>query len=383
MAWARRLPSGRWQGLYRNPSGNVKAAGAFDLKREALDAANDLQIAKHNGRYRDPKLGRDTFAVYFEAFLAGAHDIRPRTRQLYATEARLYLLPRIGSVRLSELQPATIRRLLADLVAEGVGARTIELVHQTLSKALTQAVADGILVANPASLARPPKAIRKPVRILESHEVEALAAAIDERYRAMVLVAGWAGLRFGEAAALRRDRLRLLERRIDVVEGISTDAAGRFVVGPLKTDASRRSVTIPAFLVDELAAHLATYADPLGDLVFTAPLGGLIQRPSWRTRFWLPAVRAARLHPAPTFHHLRHHAAAVAIAAGAHPKAISARLGHTSVSMTLDVYGHLFPNLDEDLAAQLDIARDSAARLLHETPIAAGAEVTPIRSTVG
>jgi len=194
----------------------------------------------------------------------------------------------------------------------------------------------------------------------------------------MVLLAGWGGLRFGEAGALRRDRLRLLERRVDVVEGLSSDSAGRVVVGPLKTDPSRRSVTIPPFLVQELAAHVAAHPDALGDLVFAAPLGGPIQRTSWRTRFWLPAVRAAGLDAA-RFHDLRHHAAAAAIAAGGHPKAISARLGHASVSMTLDVYGHLFPNLDEDLAVQLDAARDSAARLLHEEPLASGSDVASLR----
>jgi len=153
----------------------VQAAGAFELKRDALGAASALEIAKLSGTYRDPKLGRDTFAIHFDAFLAGAHELRPRTRKIYADLARLYLVPRMGSVRLSELQAAMIRRLLADHVDEGVGARTAEVMHQTLSKALTQAVTDGILVANPARIARPPKAIRKPIRILESHEVVAIA----------------------------------------------------------------------------------------------------------------------------------------------------------------------------------------------------------------
>jgi integrase len=197
----------------------------------------------------------------------------------------------------------------------------------------------------------------------------------------MVLLAGWGGLRFGEVAALRRDRLRLFERRVDVVEGLSTDVAGKTVVGPLKTATSRRSVTIPEFLVEELAAHVAAHPDALEDLLFTAPMGGPIQRTSWRTRFWLPAVRSAGVDHA-TFHGLRHHAAAAAIAAGAHPKAISARLGHASVSMTLDTYGHLFPSMDEDLATHLDTARRSAtsvARSWHEGRISSAAVVTPIR----
>jgi hypothetical protein len=90
----------------------------------SLDAANAMQIAKHERRYRDPKLGRDTFAAYFETFLAGAHNLRPRTRRIYADLGRLYLLPRLGAVRLDEIQPATVRRLIADVVSEGVGTRT-------------------------------------------------------------------------------------------------------------------------------------------------------------------------------------------------------------------------------------------------------------------
>jgi integrase len=145
-------------------------------------------------------------------------------------------------------------------------------------------------------------------------------------------------------------------------------------------------VTIPAFLAEELAAHMAEYMrppaeDPSGaDLLFTSREGNPIRRTNFRRRYWKPAIRAAGLEPAPVFHHLRHKAAAPAIASGAHPKAIQARLGHASITTTLDRYGHLFPSLDEELADRLDAARskarDSAASLLPP----GGSEVIPIEA---
>ena len=143
-------------------------------------------------------------------------------------------------------------------------------------------------------------------------------------------------------------------------------------LGPLKTKESRRVVTIPAFLADELAHEYRARND--SDLVFPAPEGGPLRRTNFRRRFWAPAVEAAGMSPAPTFHHLRHTAAALAIAQGAHPKAIQARLGHASITTTLNLYGHLFPSLDVELAERLDDVR--AARLRH----AADSAVVPIKA---
>jgi integrase len=380
VAWARKLDSGRWQGQYRDPSGRVRSAGrgqTFRLKSEALDAATALEHKRRARTYVDPSSSNIPFEDYFDRFLRSALELRPATRKLYRIEADLYVLPRIGSVPLGAIRAEDVRTLLTELVDEGVGTRTVQLVHQTISRTMRQAVNDELIEVNPAHRARPPKTQRKPTRILSPEQVAAIADAIDPRYRGMVLVAAWGGLRFGEAAALSLPRVRILERRIDVAEGLTMGPDGRIYIGPLKTAESRRTVSIPSFLAEALADHVATYPDPAGsEMLFTAPKGGPINRQSWRTRFWLPAVRQTGILPVPTFHHLRHHAAAVAIAAGAHPKAIQARLGHASITTTLNVYGHLFPGLDEELAERLEMAHaDSAARLLQ----AEGSSVTPIR----
>ena len=123
-------------------------------------------------------------------------------------------------------------------------------------------------------------------------------------------------------------------------------------VGPPKTRASRRTVGLPRFVVEELAVHLADVGDPEA-FVFTAPQGGLLRLPAFRARVWRPAVAAAGLEGL-RIHDLRHTAVALWIAAGANPKEVSARAGHSSVSFTLDRYGHLYPEADAALRDRLD-----------------------------
>jgi integrase len=115
-----------------------------------------------------------------------------------------------------------------------------------------------------------------------------------------------------------------------------------------------RSVTLPAFLADELLEHLASRpADPAA-FVFTSPGGSTLNHKNFYRRHFKPAVARADLPSATRFHDLRHTCAALCIAVGAHPKAIQERLGHSSITVTLDRYGHLFPKLDETLTTRLD-----------------------------
>jgi integrase len=130
------------------------------------------------------------------------------------------------------------------------------------------------------------------------------------------------------------------------------EVSGEFVFKPPKSVASRRTVSVPSFVVEALARHLADHADPSG-LVFSAPSGGPIRRTNFRRRIWVPAVRASVGEPC-TFHDLRHTHAALLIAQREHPKVIQERLGHASIKTTLDTYGHLFDGLDEAAAERLD-----------------------------
>jgi integrase len=188
------------------------------------------------------------------------------------------------------------------------------------------------------------------MRFLPVAEINELSDAIDPRYRPLVLAAAYTGARFGELAALRVERMDFLRRQIRIEETLG-EVRGRIVVGPPKTRKARRAISIPSFLADVLAAHVA--GKSLADYVFTAPEGGPLRRNGFRRRFWMPAVRASVGEPL-RFHDLRHSHAALLIAEGVHPKAMAERLGHSSIRTTLDTYGHLLDGLDGAAADALD-----------------------------
>jgi integrase len=142
-------------------------------------------------------------------------------------------------------------------------------------------------------------------------------------------------------------------------------------IGSPKTRASRRTVGLPRFVAEELAAHLAD-ADDLDAFVFTAPQGGPLRVTGFRARVWRRATRAAGLDGL-RIHDLRHTAVALWIAAGANPKEVSARAGHASVSFTLDRYGHLYPEADTAL-------REPPGRALRHRPADTGRHRGPAAS---
>ena len=140
-----------------------------------------------------------------------------------------------------------------------------------------------------------------------------------------------------------------------------------------KTSASRRTIIIPAFLVDLLAAHLKRA--PESEFVFSTKDGRPIRRSNFRQRVWMPAVKRSGLDAKLRFHDLRHTCASLLIEQGAHPKEIQARLGHSSITTTLDRYGHLMPSLGHQLAVDLDEMRKKAREGVDQTWTKADAEV--------
>jgi hypothetical protein len=158
-------------------------------------------------------------------------------------------------------------------------------------------------------------------------------------------------------AVAHRSRVDLLRGTVTVAE-IVVEVRGVLHIGPPKTRASRRTVGLPRFVAEELAAHLAEAGD-LEGFVFTAPQGGPLRVTGFRARVWRPATRTAGLDGL-RIHDLRHTAVALWIAAGANPKEVAARAGHASVSFTLDRYGHLYPEADTALRDRLDVLYGSA-----------------------
>ncbi|MCP3859313.1 MAG: site-specific integrase, partial [Phycisphaeraceae bacterium] len=145
-------------------------------------------------------------------------------------------------------------------------------------------------------------------RFLSVDELARLADEIGDDYRAMVLLAGAVGLRFGECAGLRVGRIDWMRRTVTIAETVNT-VEGQLIIGDPKTKMSRRTVALPEVVVTELAAHVERRSpiEP-DDLVFTGAMGGPLRRGHFRQRIWLPAVARAGFEEL-TFHGLRHSAA--------------------------------------------------------------------------
>jgi integrase len=216
---------------------------------------------------------------------------------------------------------------------------------------MSAAVDARLIAQSPCQGIKKPRVPRRKQRFLTLDEVETLADALDAYYRPLLYSAVYLGARWGELAGLKREHLDLLHRRALIVGSLEEIGGRTRWLPETKSGTSRRVLSVPAFLVDVLAAHLA--AAPPSEFVFTSKRGSVLRRSSFRSKVWLPAVAAAGLSPL-RFHDLRHTCASLLIAEGAHPKEIQARLGHSSITTTLNVYGHLFPSLDERLAERLD-----------------------------
>jgi integrase len=348
---------GSWQARWRDPAG-IDRSKNFGRKVDASRHLVRLESDKLRGRYADPRLARTRLADWIVEWQATRTNLSPHTRLRDEASIRNHALPKFGTVPIGQLQPVHIAQWVADLDADGLAPATTRKAYQLLAAALTSAVDNGLIPVSPCRNVKLPKLTTAAMRLLEPTETKVLAEAIDERYRAMVLTAVYTGLRFGELAALRIERLDALRRTVRVEESLA-EVSGEFLVKSPKSDASRRTVSVPSFVVEELAQHLAAHADGTG-LMFNAPSGGPIRRTNFRRRIWLPAVRVSVGEPC-TFHDLRHTHAALLIAQGEHPKVIQERLGHASIKTTLDTYGHLFDGLDEAAAERLDASwRDSA-----------------------
>jgi integrase len=358
MAWVEKIAKDKghaWGVGYRGPDRRQRYR-TFTRRADADLFAATVETDLARGDWTDPRLGKATVADWARQVEAARLNRRPSTIARDDSYLRSHILPTFGDSTLVEVQPITVQQWVARLNAEGYAPATIRKAYEILGRIFSTAVESRLIARSPCQGVKLPKIEPTEKRYLSPAEIRHLADAIDPRFRALVLTAAYSWARFGELAGLGPQHYQPLKRAIRI-ERTLTDVAGHLAFGEPKTRAARRTVSIPAWLVDVLAQHLATHPSN-NDLIFTAPAAGPIRRTSFRTRFWKPAVRSSVGDPC-RFHDMRHTHVALLIEQGAHPSVIASRLGHTSVRTVLDVYGHLFEGLDRDIADSLDAPSDA------------------------
>ena len=345
----------RWRARYRGPDGIVRSK-SFATKVNAQRWLTDHQNKIDQATWFMPELGRMPWEEYSEQLLASRGHLAARTietdRRCHERVAEL-----IGDVQLVHLTPELLRKVTADLAgryAPETVARTMRWVRLTLN----QAVRDRRIASSPANGVRLPRGRATTMRLLDENEVTALATALPDRYGSLAIVAAYTGLRWGELAGLRIGDLDLSRGRLTVRSTLVEATGQPQQLGPPKSKASGRTITLPRFVVDTLDQHLRT-DPPVDDMVWTTDQGALLRRGSFG-RIWRKAVHES-VGPPCRIHDLRHTHAAWLIADGEHPKAIQTRLGHGSIAVTMDRYGHLMDGLDDQIAVHLDARARSVA----------------------
>jgi integrase len=343
-------PDSRWRARWRTPEGQSREQW-FDRKIDAEQHLTSVEHRKLTGAYVDPQAGKVTVEVFAEEWRA-VQVHRPSTAAQVESNLRRHVYPHlgqrpVGAVRPSEVQ-AWVRGRSHDL-----SPATVELVYRYLSSIFKAAVADRIITTSPCVNIRLPK--QEPARVepITVEQVRVLLAEIPDRYKALVVVAAGSGLRQGEAFGLTVDRVDFLRRTIIVDRQLVLVRSGPPAFAPLKTDASYRTLPVPALVIDALSAHLAKFGPGPDRLVFTNDAGAAIRRPRF-SDVWQPAARAAGLERGIGMHALRHFYASALIHHGESVKVVQSRLGHATAAETLDTYSHLWPDSEDKTRAAVD-----------------------------
>jgi integrase len=355
MAWTKRITTKdggpRYKVYWYDPNG-VQRSRTVSKSEDARRFERTVEVRKDEGEYQDPALAKITLRQFWPKFLEASPHLRPATLRLYGSLAEHYVLPAFGDRRLSTIRPLDVSSFVAGLRERGTGDATISAAFRLLRTILGKAVLAGIINRNPTTGVKTPKSGTGEMHFASAEQVAALASAVPERYEALIYLLAYGGLRIGEAGALQVSDLDLLRGRVTVSKTAS-EVAGHIVIGPTKTGATR-TVTLPPFLRQMLAAHIEQGFTASDGSVFSSPEGGQLRPRNFRGRVFGPAVAEAGLPKGFRIHDLRHTCAALLIAQGAHAKEIAERLGHSSPVVTMTVYAHILPSLDERLTDGLE-----------------------------
>ncbi|HEX3538860.1 MAG TPA: tyrosine-type recombinase/integrase [Acidimicrobiales bacterium] len=332
---------------------------SFDRQGDAQVFLNSTEVEIRQGQWVDPNAGKIPYSDWHTEWWATTVNLRPSTRSRDDGYFHRYVIPTFGSRHIGSINQMDVRGWAAGLVARDLAPATVTKAYQLLAKSMVAAVDAGLLARTPCRNVDLPRIERQEMRFLTPLEVRSLSEAINPRYRALVLLGAYGGLRIGEMAGLKVGRVNPLKGTVEVAETL-VEVAGHLVCNQPKTRAGRRVVGLPSFVMTALKEHMAAFCDNAPDsLLFTAPQGGPLRVPAFRRRVWQRAVNESGLAPL-RLHDLRHTAISLWIYAGANIKEVAVRAGHTSVAFTLDRYGHLYGDSDLMLRNKLDAMADDA-----------------------
>lgn len=340
MASIKKRDNGQWRARYRDESGKEHARH-FARKVDGQRWLDAVTASVVRGDYVDPKAGKVTLTAYAGAWEA-VQVSSEGTRRIVDNALRLHLLPALGGQPIATIRTSAVQGFVKQLEGKGLSPGTVRAIYQVTAQVFASAVDDKVIAASPCRKIRLPKVDQDEVVIPSLDEVAALRDAFAPQWRAAVTVLAGSGFRIGELLGLGVDDVDFLRRTIRVERQRRQDST----LGPVK-GRQARTVPVGQVVIDALAAHLAAY--PTEGPLFVDEAGDPLLYRRWRS-LCEAAARDAGVDV--TAHTLRHFFASALIRGGASVKQVQTVLGHSSPSITLETYTHLWPG-DEDRTRDL------------------------------
>lgn len=304
-----------------------------------------------------------TLGVFLEDWLLSVKSsLRTTTWSQYRHLVQAHIIPALGTIALKDLRPDQIQNLYDGRLKDGIGARTIQVMHVVIHRSLSQAVKLGLLGKNPDDATTPPRAIHPEMQFYDEVQVtQLLVTAKGDRNEVLYYLALYTGMRQAELLALRWSDVDWEKKTIRVMRQLRRDfREGEFFTSP-KTKAGKRTVLLGGNGIAKLREQLHLQYQERAfigdrwqdyDLIFPSSVGTPMDHSNLVKNF-KRLIRLAGL-PEIRFHDLRHTAASLMLNHGVAPIIVSRRLGHSRVSITLDTYGHLMPELQSEAADLMD-----------------------------
>jgi len=365
---------GRWAIVIDVPQDGKRKQRWYSFKgtkREAQKECACLVTALDSGTAVGPS--RETVAAFLERWIEHMQgQVSPRSHERYAEIARKNLVPLLGGLTLTKLQPTQISQAYAKALTSGrrdgsggLSARTVMHMHRVLREALQQALRWQLLARNPADAVKPPKVERKQMKVLDTDATaDLIEAARETSLFVPILLGVRCGLRRGEVVALRWRNVDLERGHISVVA--SAEQTDKGVREKEPKNGKGRTVVLSATEIEELRSHRRRQAEGLlalgvrltDDHHVVAREDGQALQPRSLTHAFVKFVRRHGFQI--RLHDLRHSHATHMLAAGVHPKIAQERLGHSSVGITLDLYSHVLPGMQAEAVSRVDAVLQAA-----------------------
>jgi integrase len=348
---------------------SLEGAEKFKAKVEAFDNRWPYGWVKGRGETTAPSAA-PTFREFAGRAIGARATANERTRHDYLRDLERHVYPHFGETPVDRISRLDVGEWQIAIKGR-LSAKSLKNVHNLASSIMGDAVRDGLAPGNPfhGTLRALPSVKQEEMVFLTRGEFDSLLARVSDHYRPLTLLLAHTGARWGEATALQVGDIDPMTRRVRIVRAWKRTPENHFEIGEPKSRRSRRTIVVSSAVIDALLPLMAGRGP--GEFLFTTRQGHPVRHNNYRARVWVEVVKAARrcdthaadpdpcgcpgtLQKQPRIHDIRHSHASWLIADKVSLVAVQRRLGHESITTTIDRYGHLLPDVDDEISTALE-----------------------------